>query len=153
MNKSSRRLVEILNPMRTFRISLLVMAGLAVVGQPLAQAAESASKNWPQFRGAQASGLAGDGRTPQRWNIETGENLRWQAAVPWLAHSAPIIWGGRIYLTTAVRPGKADLKVGPPPEHRLARAQVVDEMRAAGYALVAEPALLEHQYVLVFSRQ
>ncbi|MEO6026523.1 MAG: methyltransferase domain-containing protein [Candidatus Binatia bacterium] len=48
---------------------------------------------------------------------------------------------------------KDDLKIGPPPEHRLARAEVVDEMRAVGYALVAEPALLAHQYVLVFTRR
>ena len=56
--------------------------------------------------------------------------------------------GGRI----AVVDWRAgDLPVGPPPAHRLARAVVVDEMHAAGYALVAEPKdLLPYQYVLVF---
>jgi hypothetical protein len=29
-----------------------------------------------------------------------------------LGHSSPIIWGDRIYVTTAVNLGKADLKVG-----------------------------------------
>ena len=46
---------------------------------------------------------------------------------------------------------KRELPVGPPPDHKLAREQVVDEMRAAGYALVAEPDLLPYQYVLVFA--
>ncbi len=47
---------------------------------------------------------------------------------------------------------KRELPVGPPPEHKLERTQVVDEMQAAGYRLVAEPALLPHQYVLIFRR-
>lgn len=57
--------------------------------------------------------------------------------------------GGRIAI---VDWDKRDLPVGPPPEHKLARAQVVEEMQAAGYALAAEPALLPHQYVLIFAR-
>lgn len=68
--------------------------------------------NWPQFRGPQASGLDTNAAAPVTWNVEKGENVRWQAAVPGLAHSSPIIWGERIYVTTAVRPGKAELKVG-----------------------------------------
>jgi ubiquinone/menaquinone biosynthesis C-methylase UbiE len=45
---------------------------------------------------------------------------------------------------------KGQLPVGPPPEHKLPREQVVDEMAAAGYALVAEPTFLPYQYFLVF---
>jgi ubiquinone/menaquinone biosynthesis C-methylase UbiE len=45
---------------------------------------------------------------------------------------------------------KRALPVGPPPKHKLARQQVVEEMTAAGYALVAEPAVLPYQYVLIF---
>lgn len=47
---------------------------------------------------------------------------------------------------------KRDLPVGPPPEHKLARTQVIAEMQAASYVLTAEPALLPHQYVLIFKR-
>jgi len=46
---------------------------------------------------------------------------------------------------------KRALPVGPPPEHKLAREQVVEEMTAAGYRLVAEPDLLPYQYLLVFT--
>jgi len=45
---------------------------------------------------------------------------------------------------------KEPLPVGPPPEHKLAREQVVEEMAAAGYRLVAEPDLLPYHYFLVF---
>jgi len=56
--------------------------------------------------------------------------------------------GGRI---AVVDWREGELPVGPPPAHRLAREQVIDELRAAGYALVAEPKdLLPYQYVLIF---
>jgi len=79
----------------------------------LAQAASaSAGENWPQFRGPNASGVA-QADLPLTWNVSTGENIRWQTPIPGLAHASPIIWGDRIYLATAVKPGaKADLKVG-----------------------------------------
>jgi len=56
--------------------------------------------------------------------------------------------GGRV---AVVDWHKRPLPVGPEPAHKLAREQVVDEMRAAGYALVAEPDVLPYQYVLVFA--
>ena len=68
--------------------------------------------NWPQFRGPHARGVSDD-TIPLQWNVDTGENIRWQAPIPGLAHASPIIWNDRIYLATAVKPGgKADLKVG-----------------------------------------
>jgi SAM-dependent methyltransferase len=47
---------------------------------------------------------------------------------------------------------QGDLPIGPPPEHKLAREQVIGELRAVGWRLVAEPTILPHQYVLVFAR-
>jgi predicted methyltransferase len=44
-----------------------------------------------------------------------------------------------------------ELPVGPPMEHKIARADVIAEMQAAGYRLTAEPAILPYQYVLVFT--
>ena len=48
---------------------------------------------------------------------------------------------------------KRELPVGPPPDHKLAREQVVDEMRAAGWSVAQELDLLPYQYVLVFRWQ
>ena len=56
--------------------------------------------------------------------------------------------GGRI---AVIDWHKRDLPTGPPPEHKLAREQVVEEMEAAGYTLAGEPKdLLPYQYFLVF---
>jgi outer membrane protein assembly factor BamB len=96
---------------RNFVARVLAIVALIAFSHPSAHAADSISSNWPQFRGPQASGVA-ETRTPERWNVETGENIRWQTPIPGLAHASPIIWGGSVYLATAVRPGQAELKVG-----------------------------------------
>jgi hypothetical protein len=57
--------------------------------------------DWPQFRGPAASGVAEGHTLPTRWNVETGENVRWKAAVPALAHSSPIVWRNHVCLTHA----------------------------------------------------
>jgi outer membrane protein assembly factor BamB len=45
--------------------------------------------------------------------VASGKNVRWRVAVPGLAHSSPVLWGERLYLTTAVRKeGEAELRVG-----------------------------------------
>src|SRR5690349_18897710 len=72
----------------------------------------SPNANWPQFRGLHSSGVS-DVAAPTTWNIETGENIRWQTPIPGLGHACPIVWQDHIYLTTAVKPGdKPKLKPG-----------------------------------------
>lgn len=71
----------------------------------------AADTNWPQFRGPAASGV-GTGAAPLEWNVESGKNIRWKTMIPGLGHSSPVIWGDRIFLTSAVGAGDAALKVG-----------------------------------------
>jgi outer membrane protein assembly factor BamB len=78
----------------------------------LSIAASTPNTNWPQFRGPQASGITEGFSTLTTWNLATGENVQWQTDIPGLAHSSPIVWGDRVFVTTAVQPGKAELKVG-----------------------------------------
>jgi outer membrane protein assembly factor BamB len=74
--------------------------------------AASPASHWPQYRGPRASGLDEAAQLPTRWNLATGENIRWQTPIPGLAHASPIVWGDRVYVATAVQAGAADLKVG-----------------------------------------
>jgi outer membrane protein assembly factor BamB len=62
----------------------------------------AAVQNWPGFRGPGASGVAGDQKLPVEWDISKGKNIAWKTPIPGLAHSSPIVWGGRIFVTTAV---------------------------------------------------
>lgn len=72
----------------------------------------SSAADWAQFRGPQASGVDASRALPVEWNVATGKNVLWQMPVPGLAHSSPIIWSNRVYVTTAVAAHEAELKVG-----------------------------------------
>jgi len=61
--------------------------------------------DWPQFRGPGASGVSAGKETPTTWNVETKENVAWMTPIPGMAHSSPIVWKDRIYLTTVIGPG------------------------------------------------
>src|SRR5262245_34468474 len=56
--------------------------------------------NWPQFRGAQSDGLAEGEHLPDRWS--TTENVVWKTDIPGWGWSSPVIWGHKIFVTSAV---------------------------------------------------
>jgi len=79
-------------------------------------AAALPAEHWPAFRGTAAQG-ASPGPLASTWNADSTagptRNIRFRVPVPGLAHSSPIIWGDRIFLTSAVsESGNAPLKVG-----------------------------------------
>ncbi len=68
---------------------------------------------WPRFRGSGASGIADGQGAPSNWNVETKENLRWKTPIPGLGNSSPVIWGNRVFITTAVsKDGDDSLRTG-----------------------------------------
>lgn len=83
---------------RIIGLALVCAATLSAADQP--QTPSMAV--WPQFRGAHASGVADGSTWPTRWSVSTQEHLAWKVRIPGLAHSSPIIWGNRIYVTSAV---------------------------------------------------
>ena len=58
--------------------------------------------NWPSFRGTEASGISDGQNLPDKWNAQSGENILWKTPIPGLAHSSPVVWGDRVFVTTAV---------------------------------------------------
>jgi hypothetical protein len=61
-----------------------------------------AKGSWPSFRGPYASGVADGQDLPDRWDGKTGQNILWRTPIPGLAHSSPIVWGDRVFVTTAI---------------------------------------------------
>jgi len=85
-------------------IALVALAAaLACLAPPLALA-EGARPgvDWPSFRGPAASGVADGFPTPEKWDATTGQGVLWKAEVPGLSVSSPIVWGDRLFVTTAV---------------------------------------------------
>jgi len=78
---------------------ILIASGLAIAA-PLSTAVAQ-STNWPAFRGANASGVTATA-LPVSWDLQSSKNVAWKTPIAGLAHSSPIVWGDRIYVTTAV---------------------------------------------------
>jgi WD40 repeat protein len=78
-----------------------------------AAAVRTAARNWPSFRGDAASGN-GDGQgAVSEWDVTTGKNIKWKTPIPGIANSSPIVWGSRIFLTTAIsKAGDETFKTG-----------------------------------------
>ncbi len=76
---------------------LLVAAGAFVRAQAPNQA------HWPQWRGPFFNGVA-RGDAPTIWSDTS--NIKWKADIPGRGHSTPVIWGDKIFLTTAIPTGK-----------------------------------------------
>jgi outer membrane protein assembly factor BamB len=80
---------------RLFLGTLMFLSAVLV-----AHGGREAPRDWPQWRGPLGTGLAPGADPPVEWS-ET-KNVRWKTALPGKGHSTPIVWGERIFLTTAI---------------------------------------------------
>lgn len=62
-----------------------------------------AANYWPAWRGPSMQGLVSGSGYPEKWSDT--ENVVWRVPVPGRGHSSPIIWGDRLFLTTAAEDG------------------------------------------------
>ncbi|MEM7585621.1 MAG: PQQ-binding-like beta-propeller repeat protein [Acidobacteriota bacterium] len=69
-----------------------------------ADAPLDATHQWPMWRGPLGTGVAPHGDPPVTWSEE--KNVRWKTPLPGLGHSTPIVWGDKIFLTTAIPHGE-----------------------------------------------
>jgi outer membrane protein assembly factor BamB len=67
---------------------------------------------WPQFRGPDGQGHAAETGLPVSWG--PSKSVAWKVTVPGSGWSSPVVWKGRVYLTTAVpasgRSGEVSLR-------------------------------------------
>jgi outer membrane protein assembly factor BamB len=78
----------------------------AAASSPRASAAATVragpSRNWPSFRGPDGGGNGDGQRAVAEWDVATGRNIRWKTPIPGLANSSPVVWGNRVFATTAI---------------------------------------------------
>lgn len=80
------------------RRALTTWVVLLLLGLP---AAAGRAQNWPGFRGPGATGVS-EVPGPTTWDVQKSVNVRWKTEIPGLGHSSPVVWGDRIFVTTAV---------------------------------------------------
>ena len=81
---------------------------------PLIATTQSDADEWPGWRGPTGLGYTKEKDLPLSWNGKSGENILWKAELhggrkrnPEFASpgwSSPIVWGDRVFLTTAIWP-------------------------------------------------
>jgi len=82
---------------------MLMAARISVFVSVLPLLAAQAAR-WPEFRGPRGDGHAPEARVPLRWS--EAENVRWKPPVPGRAWSSPVVWGGKVWVTTAAEKGE-----------------------------------------------
>lgn len=80
------------------RIALTLTIAISLAVSLLAHTASAG--NWPQWRGPDGSGVSNEKDLPSEWS--PGKNIKWKTPIDGRAHSSPIVWGNKIFLTTAL---------------------------------------------------
>ena len=87
-------------------IRTTILACTLAVSGSFGQAADGAG-NWPQFRGADGTGVVtGETNLPDKWSAT--DNVAWKTDVAGRGWSSPIVWGSRVFLTTVVNQGQSE---------------------------------------------
>jgi outer membrane protein assembly factor BamB len=63
-------------------------------------AASASAGEWPGWRGPHGDGHSDEPNIPTRWSDT--DNIAWKVEIPGKGHSSPVVWGDRIFLTTAL---------------------------------------------------
>ena len=57
---------------------------------------------WPEFRGEGHKGIAMNQNLPVQWDGESMANIAWKVRIPGLGLSSPVVWDGKVFVTSAV---------------------------------------------------
>jgi outer membrane protein assembly factor BamB len=60
----------------------------------------ASAQDWPQFRGPDGQGHAGAQPLPIEWS--ESKNVAWKSPIAGLGWSSPVVFGGRVWITTSV---------------------------------------------------
>ncbi len=85
-------------PHRSFRTHRRVTAcAIALVGW-LTTSQSVQSQEWTRFRGPNGTGISAASTIPVAFG---SSDYNWRVAVPGIGHSSPVLWGSKIFLTSA----------------------------------------------------
>lgn len=91
-------------------LKLILFLGIAALACetsfPAAAGSEPAERNWPQFRGADSTGVSENTGLPDRWSAT--ENVEWKAELSGRGWASPIVWGDHVFLTTVINSGETE---------------------------------------------
>jgi outer membrane protein assembly factor BamB len=80
----------------------------ASLGASFVSSSSAVEDHWPQWRGPFFNGLARGGAPTE---FGDSKNVKWKVPIAGRGFSTPIVWGDKLFLTTAVPTGKFDSAV------------------------------------------
>lgn len=80
------------------RLVILLLIGFTFVAPRGGEA--RGRGNWPQWRGPAGQGISVEKNLPTTWTAT--KNIKWKTPIEGRGHSSPIVWGKKIFLTTAL---------------------------------------------------
>src|SRR6476659_1711822 len=85
--------------------SKIIAVGIVILLSGFARA-----ENWPQFRGPGGDGLTRDAVHPSQWSED--QHVAWKTKIDGVGWSQPIVWGNKVFVTSAVAEGQKRPKPG-----------------------------------------
>ncbi len=88
------------------RLTLLALACAAALFTSCTSsdyAPQTTAENWPRFRGPNGQGHSRETGLPVHWSATS--NVVWKTAIPGEGWSSPIVWDGKIFLTSVTENG------------------------------------------------
>lgn len=79
------------------------MNHLALLAVLLTAVLGAHAENWPRFRGPNGQGHSAETSVPVRWSATNG--IAWQTPIPGDGWSSPVVWDGKVFLTSATDSG------------------------------------------------
>jgi outer membrane protein assembly factor BamB len=133
------------------RLTFIASRGLMALVLSTLVRAEARAENWPGWRGPTGVGVSAEQDLPTTWDAKKGDHVLWKAPLGETnGHSSPIVWGDRVFLTTAAKQSHAEEEAKAIPAHFLNCFQLSDGkllwktpieggQQTAGYAIYATP--------------
>ena len=81
---------------------LLVVASMLFYSMNEVSAQINPDRQWTAYRGILSSGVLDNANLPETFDFMKMINIRWKTEVPGLGLSSPVIWGDKIFITSAV---------------------------------------------------
>lgn len=77
----------------------ILFRGLLTAAVLLGCSPSAMSENWPGWRGPSGNGVSTEKNLPVEWSPD--KNVAWKLELPGPAGASPVVWGDRIFLTSA----------------------------------------------------